>query len=150
LAKISKPRSTKGLAVFCARVAEEKIAGNIIIMNLKKIEFAPSDFFVICSCDSETQVRAVAEEIEDMAKKIGLARPILEGKEAGQWIILDYFDVVVHVMLTRTREFYKIEKLWSDADFYRLGPDGKEKAVKAEELKEILSGTLVDYSGEAE
>lgn len=148
MAKYSKPRSTKGFAVLCARIADEKIAENILILNLKQIEFAPSDFFVICSCDSETQVRAVAEEIEIQTKKLGYKRPRIEGSESGQWMVLDFFDVVVHVMLARTRDFYKLEKLWSDSDFYRLGPDGKEKALKADELKEVLSGHIIDYSEE--
>lgn len=146
--KIGKPRSTKGLAVFCAKAAANKIASDILIMNLESLEFAPADYFMICSCASENQVRAVAEEIEAQSKKHGVQNPRVEGMEALQWVILDYFDVVVHVMHADARAFYKLEKLWGDASFTRLTEEGKERAVKPEELKALFAGRNEGLEGE--
>ena len=127
---IGKPRSTKGLALFCARIAEEKIAQDILILDLSKIETAPSDFFVICSCDTDNQTRAISDAIDSKCRDYGLKRPKFEGVESGQWVLLDFFDVVVHIMINTVREYYKLEKLWGDAAFYKVSSDGKLAAVK--------------------
>lgn len=122
---IGKPRSTKGLAQFCARIADEKIAQDILILDMSKIDFAPTDFFVICSCDTDIQARAVADEIYSKCRELKLIRPRMEGYEAGQWVLLDFFDVVVHVMQSSVRDYYRLEKLWGDAVFYKLSSSGK-------------------------
>ena len=148
--KVGKPHSTKGLALFCAKIAANKIAEDILIMDLSAIEYAPADYFMICSCKSETQVRAVTEEIDIQAKYHDIDKPRIEGMDASQWVILDYFDVVVHVMHSQARDFYKLEKLWGDAAFYRINEEGKERAVKPEELKEIFARKLVSFTEEEE
>ncbi|MFP4368656.1 MAG: ribosome silencing factor [Candidatus Kapaibacterium sp.] len=140
MAKYGKPRSAKGLATFCARVADDKLATNIVLMNLSKIETAPADFFVMCSCDSDTQVRAVADEIIRQAKQTGLDKPNMEGAEAGEWILLDFFDVVVHVMLTGKRKYYNLEKLWGDASFMVLNDNGEPRVLKQDKVFKLISG----------
>lgn len=126
---ITKPRSTKGRAVLCARLAQEKLAHEILILDLNDIESSPADFFVIATVDSAAQLRAVAESIEVTLKHMGFGFPRLEGKGESSWVILDYFDVVVHLMLTEAREFYKLERLWGDAPAMTLTESGATKAA---------------------
>lgn len=89
---------------------------NIIKLDLRQLEDAPTDFFIICEGDSNTQVSAIAgnirkrlkEEAETMASHV-------EGERHSMWILMDYFNVVVHVFYNETRKFYELEDLWSDA-----------------------------------
>lgn len=120
MGKISRPLTSRSLAVFCARIAEEKIAKDTVILNLSKIDVAPANFFVICTCDSENQMKAIAGEIEKRCKDFELPAPKTEGLNACQWVLLDMFDVVVHIMLPETREYYKLERLWGDSQFLKL------------------------------
>ena len=136
MAKIGKPRSTKGLAVLCAKVAEDKIAKNILLLNLTEIDSAPSDYFVICSCDSENQIRAIVGELDSTCRDLGIQRPRIEGlHESASWVLADFFDVVVHIMLPSARSFYQLEKLWGDAEFKKVDENGKTKSVKPDEIK---------------
>ncbi len=124
-----KPRSTKGRAVLCARLAQEKQAHDILVLDLTALDTPPADFFVIVTVDSEAQIKAVTDSIEYTLKTMGFGYPNHEGKGTSTWVILDYFDVVVHVMLGSAREFYKLERLWGDAKAYTLTPAGAPKAT---------------------
>ena len=126
----SKPRTVKGRAVLCARLAQEKLAHDILVLDLGDIEAAPAEYFVIASVDSDAQLRAAADSIEDAMRSLGLGSPRSEGRGTSTWVILDYFDIVVHLMLTTTREFYKLERLWGDAKAYTLNEAGTAKATK--------------------
>ena len=126
----SKPRTVKGRAVLCARLAQEKLAHDILVLDLGDIEAAPAEYFVIASVDSDAQLRAAADSIEDAMRSLGLGSPRSEGRGTSTWVILDYFDSVVHLMLTTTREFYKLERLWGDAKAYTLTEAGTAKATK--------------------
>lgn len=121
---LKKPQTARALAVLCANVAENKIASEIIIMNLKKADTPPTDYFVICSCDSEPQVRAIVDEVYRECTRLGIQKPRVEGLDAAQWVLVDFFDVVFHIMLKSTRDYYNIEKLWSDAQFLQLTENG--------------------------
>lgn len=95
---------------------QEKKGENIISLDLRKIDEAVSDFFIICEAGSQPQVRAIADHVEDQVKKYCEESPYHhEGQQASQWVLIDYVNVVVHVMLRETREFYKLEEMWSDA-----------------------------------
>ncbi|MDD3124882.1 MAG: ribosome silencing factor [Candidatus Kapabacteria bacterium] len=122
--KISKPRTVKGLATFLAQIAEEKVAENIVIADLTELEFAPCDYFVFCSCDSEAQMRAVVNEINIKTGELDMDKPTIEGLSNAQWIIADMFSVVMHIMRKETRQYYQIEKIWGDALFYTLSEKG--------------------------
>ncbi len=74
-----------------------------------------ADFFLICSADSARQVRAVSDAIEKALSEENLQPRAVEGAEAGQWVLLDYDDLIVHVFRKEVREFYGLDKLWSDA-----------------------------------
>jgi ribosome-associated protein len=74
-----------------------------------------ADYFVICSADSDMQVKAIADEVDDKLRDIGIKCHFKEGYTTLNWVLLDYFDVIVHVFKKDAREFYNLEKLWGDA-----------------------------------
>lgn len=94
----------------------DRKAKNIVSLNLKKIHTAVTDYFVVCHAPSKTQVGAIADHIlEEVSKQSGVRPYNKEGFENSEWILIDFVDVVVHVFLESTRDFYQIEKLWADA-----------------------------------
>ena len=95
----------------------EKKGENIISLDLRKIPEAVADFFIICEAGSTTQVKAIADFIEFHTKNTVKEIPYrTEGQHTGQWVLVDYVNVVVHVMQPETRKFYKLEEMWSDAE----------------------------------
>ncbi len=95
---------------------QEKKGENIISLDLRKIPEAVADFFIVCEASSNTQVKAIADYIEFYTKQTVKDQPYhSEGQQSGQWILLDYVNVVVHIMQPETRKFYKLEEMWSDA-----------------------------------
>jgi len=89
---------------------------NIVKLDLREVGEAPTDFFIICEGESTTQISAIANNIHKRLKEeIGLSPSHREGLQSSKWVLVDYFDVVIHVFYPETREFYDIEDLWSDA-----------------------------------
>ncbi len=135
-----------GLARVAALAAFEKKASDILIIDLTKIESAPADYFVLCTCNSTTHVQSAASAIETACRIEATQPPRSEGWEALEWVLVDCFDVVVHVMSAAPRDFYKIEKLWGDGKFIHLDEKGSfvaEKPVaekKAARTKKIEKG----------
>ncbi len=138
--------SGAGLAETAALAAFDKKAEDIVVLDLTGIESAPSDYFVVCTCTSTTQVRAVGSAVENTCRDIATQLPRSEGWET-EWIIIDCFDVVIHVMTVEAREFYKLEKLWGDAKFSRLSDDGKFIAEKNPNAK-VKKAKPADDKGE--
>jgi ribosome-associated protein len=100
-------------ALLAADVAESKLAGNVLVLDLQ--EHTPvTDFFVIASGATRVQIRAITEAVEEALEQAGAARPRTEGRDDGRWVLLDFGDVVVHVMNPREREYYSLERLWGD------------------------------------
>ena len=96
---------------------QEKKAKNIAVLNLSNIESRVSDFFVICDADSRTHVTAIADSVEEMVHKLTAEKAYhAEGHSNGEWILIDYINVVAHVFLKEIRDHYNIEGLWGDAD----------------------------------
>lgn len=94
----------------------EKKANDIAILDLRKVKNAVADFFVICTGTSDTQVDAITESVEqEVYKALHLHPYSREGKGNKEWILLDYFDAVVHVFKQDRRAFYALEELWGDA-----------------------------------
>lgn len=88
---------------------------NIIKIDLRSLDDAPTDYFIICEGSSNTQVNAIADRIQERTKKEVSAIPShVEGNKGNTWILLDYFDTIVHVFYSETRSFYDLEDLWSD------------------------------------
>jgi len=101
---------------------QEKKGNDIIRLDLRNIHSSVADYFVICHADSATQVRAIANSVEDEIYKVLNIDPVRkEGLQNGEWILLDYFDVVIHIFRTDKREYYGVEDLWGDAEikFYQ-------------------------------
>ncbi len=95
---------------------QEKKAKSIVSLDLTEIQDAVTDYFLICSATSKTQVNAIYDYIEELVTKNCGERPYhREGYENSEWILIDYVDVVVHIFLEETRNFYNIESLWADA-----------------------------------
>lgn len=106
--------TSRTLAKNVATFALTKKASDVLLMDLRKLS-APADFFVLCSADSDTHVRAIADAVRHGTDGIGVRLWQSEGFSALTWIILDYVDVVVHVFKRDVRSFYNLERLWGDA-----------------------------------
>ena len=107
-------RNSKIIKTIIAAIQEKK-GNNIISLDLRKIKEAVSDFFIVCEAGSNTQVRAIADNVVDRVKEKCSENPYHhEGYSKLQWVLIDYVNVVVHVMLPETRKFYKLEEMWSD------------------------------------
>ncbi len=95
-------------------VAEDKKASNIILLDIRQVSVI-ADFFVICSGNSERQVKAIARDIEDKLNEQDIGTRHREGMDQGRWVLLDYGDVIVHIFTEAERDYYRLEKLWSNA-----------------------------------
>ncbi len=116
---LATPLSVQRASLFCA----DRKAADIIVLDISRISTA-TDYFVIASGTSDTHVRAVAEHVLQEMKKEGIAPHHVEGMERGRWVLLDYFDFVVHVFHPALRDFYQLERLWSDAEVIPLEREG--------------------------
>jgi len=95
---------------------QEKKGEKIVSLDLKKIQEAVTDFFIICEASNPTQLKAIADFVEEEVKKKCGENPYKhEGRQGEQWILIDYVNVVVHIMLPEPRKFYKLEEMWNDA-----------------------------------
>jgi len=125
--KNSLTRLTRSSKLFKAIIEaiHDKKAENVVSLDLRKIPVsldlrkipeAVADFFIICEANNPTQLKAIADNVEYYVKeKTGETVYKHEGKQGLQWILIDYVNIVVHVMLTETRKFYQLEEMWSDA-----------------------------------
>jgi len=119
--------------LFAEKIADlifNKKGYDVRIIDLRSLTTF-SDFFVICSADSDTQVKAIADEVDKSLRDEGIKCWHKEGYMALSWVLLDYVDVVVHVFKKDAREFYNIEKLWGDAPSIEIvDPELRKKATK--------------------
>ena len=116
--KKSAARLTKNSKIIKTIIAaiQEKKGENIISLDLRKINEAVADFFIICEAGNQPQIRAIADNVEEQVKKNCDEKPYHhEGFSKLQWVLIDYVNVVVHIMLPENRKFYKLEEMWSDA-----------------------------------
>ena len=98
-------------------------ANNVLMLDLSEVSDA-TDYFVIASGSSDTHVRAIAEHVLEELKKEGVRAHHVEGLQQGRWVLLDYIDFVVHVFHPVLREFYQLERLWSDANVVEIDREG--------------------------
>ena len=111
-------RVTRNSKIFktIIHAIQEKKGEKIVSLDLRKIPEAVADFFIICQASNNTQLRAIADFIETDVKEKCLETAYKpEGRQGQQWILIDYVNVVVHVMLPEPRKFYQLEEMWSDA-----------------------------------
>lgn len=115
--KSSNPQQTSTLLDSIVEGMQERKAKNIMIMNLQGIENRVCDYFVICDADSKTHVESIADSVEDMVIKLtGEKAYHSEGQQNGEWILVDYINIVAHVFLKEMRDYYNLEALWGDAE----------------------------------
>lgn len=108
---------TSKLVDSVVRGIQEVKGKEICTVDLRKLNNAVTDFFVICHGTSDTQVDAISRAVQKQVyKETGDEPAHKEGVGSSEWILLDYFDVVVHIFKEETRQFYNLEKLWADAD----------------------------------
>ena len=116
--KSSVTRLTKSAKILktIIHAIQDKKGENITSLDLRKIPEAVSDFFIICDAPSTTQVKAIADHIREEVRDNCDELPYhYEGYQALQWVLIDYVNVVIHVMHPESRKFYKLEELWNDA-----------------------------------
>lgn len=117
--KKAPTRLTKNSKIFktIIKAIQDKKGENIVSLDLRKVPEAVADFFIICTATSNPQCRAIADNIDEQVHKLCGERPYKqEGQIALQWVLIDYVNVVVHIMQPTPRGFYKLEEMWSDAD----------------------------------
>ena len=105
--------------MMAARCAESKKAADVKVLDLREIT-SFTDFFVICSVSNPRQAHAVCDEIEKGLKEIGELPMSIEGYEAGEWVLIDYGDFLVHIFSDTARSFYDLERLWRHATVVKL------------------------------
>jgi ribosome-associated protein len=112
-------RITRNSKIFktIIHAIQEKKGEHIVSLDLRKIHEAVSDFFIVCEAKSTTQVKAIADFVEEEVSRLCDESPYKhEGRQASQWILIDYVNIVVHIMQPETRKFYKLEDMWGDGN----------------------------------
>jgi len=97
-----------------ARAAFDKKAKGIVILDMKR-PLQICDYFIIASGNSTRQVKAISDNIEEKTRQKGITPLHIEGYSEGTWVLLDYYDIVAHIFIQDTRDFYNLERLWADA-----------------------------------
>lgn len=115
--KTSTAKQTSTLLDSIVDGMQERKAKNITILNLSQIENRVTDYFVICDADSNTHVNSIADSVEETVIKQTHEKAYhIEGRQNGEWILMDYINIVVHIFLRESREHYNLEGLWGDAE----------------------------------
>ena len=121
MAKKKKGADAEKLSNAIVKGMQEKKASDIVVMDLRNVKNAVADFFVICSGNSDKQLEAISDSIDEQVYKIVKEKPWhLEGKNNKEWMILDYITVVSHIFRQDRRKFYSLEKLWGDAEITEI------------------------------
>ena len=121
MAKKKKAPNSEKLSEAIVQGMQEKKGFDIVVLDLRKVKNAVADFFVICSGNSDKQLDAISESIDEFVfKKIKENPWHSEGKNDKEWMLLDYINVVAHVFKKEKRNFYALEKLWGDAEITRI------------------------------
>jgi len=119
--KKKKGADSEKLSKAIVKGMQEKKASEIVVMDLREVKNAVADFFVICSGNSDKQLEAIADSVDEEVFKALKEKPWhIEGKNNKEWMILDYIDVVSHIFKKDKRQFYALEKLWGDAEITEI------------------------------
>jgi ribosome-associated protein len=120
------------LAVAAAEAAGDKLAQDIVAIDVSD-HLVITDIFVICSGNTERQVKAIVDSIEERLHGIGVKRIRREGHAEGRWVLLDFGDIVVHAQLAEERVFYDLERLWGDCPMVELPAEVNAHAAVSQE-----------------
>ena len=113
------------LARLAAQIMDEKKGEEVRILDLRKVHGAPAEYFVIATGNVPSHVSALSDAVFETVKKAtGLNPHKVEGYNNAEWILMDYFDVVVHIFLKDKRAFYRLDELWSDGEEVRVKVNG--------------------------
>jgi ribosome-associated protein len=112
----------KERVLLCVNASLQRKAKDLIILNVKEYS-SIADYFIICSGTSDRQVQAIAASIQENLKECGILPLGIEGERLGKWVLMDYADVIIHIFYEPIREFYDIERLWSDVPCMEVGDD---------------------------
>ncbi len=113
--------NAKALSEWVVEGMLEKKALDVVVLDLREVKHAIADYFIICSGNSDTQIDAISDSIEEQIhKNLGINPWKREGRENKEWILLDYIDVVAHIFNKEKREFFGLEELWGDAKVRRI------------------------------
>jgi ribosome-associated protein len=112
----------KERVLLCVNASLQRKAKDLIILNVKEYS-SIADYFIICSGTSDRQVQAIAASIHENLKEYGILPLGIEGERIGKWVLMDYADVIIHIFYEPIREFYDIERLWSDVPCMEVGDD---------------------------
>jgi ribosome-associated protein len=116
--------------VLCAEAALDKKGTDLVVLDVRE-HTSIADYFMIVSGRSDTQVRSIGEHVEDVCRKSGYRPLAVEGLRHGQWVLIDLGDILVHVFYAPVREFYDLERLWSEAPRCALPPSLSALAAAA-------------------
>lgn len=114
-------------ALKIANLLQDKKAQDVLILELKDLTII-TDYFVICSASSTTQVQALTNYVEEMMDKDGIIPFGIEGFSYAHWVLMDYGDVIVHIFLEETRKYYDLERLWLDAPRIKITESISDKS----------------------
>jgi ribosome-associated protein len=134
------------LAIAAAQAASDKVADDIVAYDVSDV-FVITDAFVLASANSDRQVRAIVDGIEERLLELGAKPARREGEQEGRWVLLDYIDIVVHVQHAEERTYYSLERLWKDCPLIEL-PDtvtngrSERPAAGGVEASEVAAGAL--------
>ena len=113
---VNKESKSEELALMMVKAMQDIKADNIKVLDLRKLDYAVTDFFVVCEAESNTKVNAIFESIDKIVKEnLGQDPVHIEGRDENIWILLDYIDAVAHIFQPEARKFYKLESLWAEA-----------------------------------
>jgi ribosome-associated protein len=112
----------KERVLLCVNASLQRKAKDLIILNVKEYS-SIADYFIICSGTSDRQVQAIAASIHENLKEYGILPLGIEGERLGKWVLMDYEDVIIHIFYEPIREFYDIERLWSDVPCMEVRDD---------------------------
>ncbi len=117
--RVAQTQEAHKAALQAAQFALEKKAEDVKVFDLRKLT-SITDYFVICTGSTDTQVRAIADHIAEQFAEEGMKPWHIEGRERSHWVLLDFVNFVVHVFDPQTREYYGLERLWGDAEFQEV------------------------------
>jgi ribosome-associated protein len=133
------------LAIAAAQAASDKVADDIVAYDVSDV-FVITDAFVLASANSDRQVRAIVDGIEEKLLEIGAKPARREGEQEGRWVLLDYIDIVVHVQHAEERTYYSLERLWKDCPLIEL----PESVTNGRSERPVGAVTTVAAETEAE
>jgi ribosome-associated protein len=123
-ATATRPKKLTSEITKAVRAALDKKALDIVVLDLRNTP-AFTDFFILCSGQSQRQVKAIADAVDEALRAAKVRPAHVEGYDRAEWVLMDFFSFIVHVFTPQTRTFYSLERLWGDAERIEISEDSK-------------------------